>query len=180
MSVEGLTYYDSFITEEEESGLVRFIESQQWNTALKRRTQHYGHLYKYTHSSTSQDNPVPPVPDVFLQLYQRIVYFVKLKSIDLTKLQVIVNEYLPGVGISAHIDDPRQFGEWVCGVSLLSATEMNFSGEGRSVDVNLKRRSLYVMEKESRYRYTHEIKPRKSDNGIKREKRISITFRYLN
>lgn len=88
---------------------------------------------------------------------------------------------MPGTGISAHVDDPKQFGEWVCGVSLSSGCEMTFNNREtkHEVDVFLERCSLYVMTGESRYNYTHCIKPRKSDKGIPRERRLSITLRYL-
>lgn len=51
--------------------------------------------------------------------------------------QVIANEYLPGQGISAHVDCEPCFGEVIASLSLLSACEMRFaslsSGETRAV-----------------------------------------------
>ena len=189
---DGLDYMNNFINEQEELDLAKFIDLQSWNTALKRRTQHYGHLYrfagesadttsgiyKYVNSTSDQKQTVPPVPEIFLELYKRITLARKITPIDLSKLQVIVNEYLPGSGISPHIDDNHQFGSWVCGISLLSNCEMTFS-RGHDIDILLERRSLYIMTEESRYKYTHCIKPRKSDKGIPRNRRISITFRYV-
>ncbi len=61
--------------------------------------------------------------------------------------QVIANDYLPGQGISAHVDCEPCFGEVIASLSLLSACEMRFacleSGETRAVI--LPPRSLLVL-----------------------------------
>jgi len=90
------------------------------------------------------------------------------------KLQIIINEYVPGQGISKHIDDPKQFGEWIMCISLGSHVEMTFD----DYDISLNPCSLVVMTGDSRYKYTHQIKSRKSDKGIPRTTRVSITFRF--
>jgi alkylated DNA repair dioxygenase AlkB len=178
---KGLDLFDKFISEEDEIDLIKFIESQEWNTVLKRRTQHYGYEYIYSYSGISQNKEIPQIPEIFMKLYEKIKNTGKISQIDPTKLQVIVNEYEPGQGIGAHTDDINKFGEWVCGVSLSSQCEMTFYNpysHDRS-DIILERCSLYIMQNESRYNYTHAIAKRKFDNTIPRKKRISITFRYI-
>ncbi len=182
--MNGFQYFDNFISPEDEIKLVEFIDSKPWNTSLKRRTQHYGKLYKYKNMNTSKDvneYDVNPVPENFIELFDKIKELMKLKiDISPSSLQVIVNEYEIGTGISKHVDDPVQFGEFVCGVSLLSSCEMTFTNTNDSKDIHnifLKRRSLYILTERSRYNYFHEIKNRKKDGGISRSKRISITFR---
>jgi alkylated DNA repair dioxygenase AlkB len=97
--------------------------------------------------------------------------------------QVIANEYLPGQGISAHIDCEPCFSEAIVSLSLLSPCEIIFR-ERRSdakLGVVLEPRSAIVMKDDARYEWTHEIPARKSDiiDGAKveRSRRVSLTFR---
>jgi alkylated DNA repair dioxygenase AlkB len=106
-------------------------------------------------------------------------------STPLDALQVIVNEYLPGQGINAHVDDPVKFGAWVITVSLGSACEMEFASKktGAKFRATLPPRSMYAMTGESRYQWTHAIAGRKTDpspagsHRVPRSTRGSITFR---
>jgi alkylated DNA repair protein alkB family protein 8 len=47
--INGLTYIDDIITPEQETELINFIDIQEWNNSLSRRTQHYGYLYVYNY-----------------------------------------------------------------------------------------------------------------------------------
>ena len=171
----GLHYFQNAISPEEEQELISFIDNQPWNTALSRRTQHYGYLYKYRDQKVS-DYTVKPVPQILLDLFLKIKELgICLGLQDTDKLQIIVNEYQCGQGIGKHIDDPKQFGDWIAGVSLGSNINMLF---GQS-EVPIHRRSVYQMTDKVRYQLTHSIPLRKSDNGVKRNRRISITFRYV-
>jgi hypothetical protein len=49
--------------------------------------------------------------------------------------------------------------------------------EGLNVEVGLTRRSIVILQKNARYKWRHSIDARKMDNGVKRGKRVSITFR---
>ncbi|MGP4667719.1 alpha-ketoglutarate-dependent dioxygenase AlkB [Agrobacterium pusense] len=99
--------------------------------------------------------------------------------------QVIANEYLPGQGISAHVDCVPCFDDMIVSISLLSACEMVFRdlhGPG-TCGVVLHPRSGLLLMGSGRYDWTHEIPARKSDivNGVKtvRSRRISLTFRKV-
>lgn len=59
--VKGLLYVSSFITKEGERELSEFIADQEWNTSLKRRTQHYGYTYSYDQKNFLEiAKPIPP------------------------------------------------------------------------------------------------------------------------
>ena len=102
-----------------------------------------------------------------------------------TSDQVIVNEYLPGQGISKHIDKITYFGSEIVTLSLGSTSVMTFrcGSTGQKEDLFLERRSLLVLTDEARYQWTHEIPGRKSDimAGVRysRGRRLSITLRTV-
>jgi alkylated DNA repair dioxygenase AlkB len=169
----GLTYIPNFITLEQESKLVQFLHSQTWDSSeIKRETQHFGTKYKYNKSSMSI--VVPPIPQEFQFLMEKMVEY---GSFD----QAIVNRYQIGEGIGAHIDDPKLYDDVVVSISLLSDIPMIFTNrkQKRYFIQTLERFSAVILQKESRYEWTHCIKPAKSDNGIPRQERISITFRKM-
>ena len=94
--------------------------------------------------------------------------------------QLIVNEYEPGQGISAHIDAPC-FGPAIATLSLGSACVMRFSNGDRHEDVWLDRRMCVVLTGPARSEWTHAIPTRKSDprhgRRLARSRRLSLTFR---
>jgi alkylated DNA repair dioxygenase AlkB len=99
--------------------------------------------------------------------------------------QVIVNEYLPGQGIAAHVDCEPCFGPVIASLSLGAPVPMVF-GNRRTrevVEVDLPPRSLLVLSGEGRYEWTHSILARKTDviDGRTRDRvrRVSLTFRTV-
>ncbi|MFW2448248.1 MAG: alpha-ketoglutarate-dependent dioxygenase AlkB [Qipengyuania pacifica] len=99
--------------------------------------------------------------------------------------QVIINEYQPGQGISAHIDCQPCFGETIASLSLLSACVMRFASQksSRHMDLLLQPDSLLVMAGEASHDWTHAIPARKTDlvegRKSRRTRRISLTFRQM-
>jgi alkylated DNA repair dioxygenase AlkB len=96
---------------------------------------------------------------------------------------VIANEYLPGQGISAHVDCEPCFGPVIASLSLLSPCEMVFRKleGGTKASIILEPRCLVILSGEGRYNWTHEIPARKSDviDGFlqPRGRGSSLTFR---
>lgn len=168
--IQGLFQAKNVISAEEESALLRTIEGGKWDETLSRRVQQFGHSYVYKKESRD----VLPVPDWAVHLFEECRRQLPIPETPLDKLQVIVNEYLPGQGISKHIDNPHQFGEWVLTVSLGSPATMVFSKEKEEVSVVLERCSAYLMTGDSRYSWKHSIPARKGDRT---GTRISVTFR---
>ncbi|MFD0530547.1 alpha-ketoglutarate-dependent dioxygenase AlkB [Kitasatospora arboriphila] len=126
--------------------------------------------------------PAPPLPDWALALAARLLDEGRL---DAPAEQVIVNEYLPGQGISAHVDCVPCFGPVVAALSLGSAAVMDFTDPagGRRVPVPLAPGGLTVLTGPARYAWRHAIPARRSDPGpdgrVPRGRRVSVTFRTL-
>lgn len=86
--------------------------------------------------------------------------------------------------IKPHLDSVKFCGPSIGGVSLLSDCIMRFTHDQNpslSMDVWLKRRSLYIMRDESRYLFKHEIlsagDSKFGEITIPRSRRISIICR---
>ena len=153
---------------------------QSWLTDLKRRVQHFGYKYDYKARNILPDSYLGELPHWLGDLQERLF----TDGIFRQKPdQAIINEYLPGQGISAHIDCVPCFDDVVASLSLGSDVIMGlFLGEQKH-DVFLEKRSLIVLSGEARYKWKHAIPARKSDivEGIKleRQRRISVTFRKV-
>jgi alkylated DNA repair dioxygenase AlkB len=180
--ISGLTYIADFIDASAEALLIQTIDAQPWITELKRRVQHYGWRYDYKARSATNDLRIGALPD-WLQCYavrlQQAGYFPEMPD------QVIINEYQPGQGISAHIDCVPCFAETIASLSLGSPCVMDFtqSKTGEKSSLLLEPRSLLVLAGDARYVWQHAIAARKTDrnNGqiIERKRRISLTFRKI-
>lgn len=171
-----------WITPAQEAALVAFLDAGEWSGELKRRMRHFGYRYDYRARSATRDSRIGPLPEVLQGLAERLVVERLFAAVP---DQVIANEYLPGQGISAHVDCEPCFGEVVASLSLLSACEMRFrcveTGEARAAI--LPPRSLLVLSGPARRDWTHAIPARRSDvnDGVRmmRGRRVSLTFRTM-
>jgi alkylated DNA repair dioxygenase AlkB len=180
--IPGLSCIAGYISSDQEQLLLSNIDACRWLSDLKRRVQHYG--YKYDYKSRAIDakaylGPMPPwAQDLCLRLAADGIF---PDAPD----QMIVNEYLPGQGISAHVDCVPCFGDPVASLSLGSSCTMEFSNPktGGKQEALLEPQSLVVLSGPARYEWRHAIPARKSDviGGIKRmrERRVSLTFRNV-
>lgn len=178
----GIVYFDGFLSPEEEAAIAHRLDAGVWSTELKRRVQHFGYRYDYKARAVTADayiGPLPPWLGVFAERLVTAGYCRDLPD------QVIANEYLPGQGISAHVDCVPCFDDTIVSISLLSTCEMVFRKlRGPAIcGVLLQPRSGVLLRDAGRYGWTHEIPARKSDvvNGVKtaRGRRISLTFRKV-
>lgn len=174
--VPGLYVIENFITKEYEKYLLDIINKQEWSSVLSRRVQHYYRIYNY--SRKLQLTVAPEPPEEIKILSKDIENFIKSElDLDFNTQQIIVNEYKPGQGIAAHIDRPELFGPIIISLSLGSDCTFSFKKDSTVLNLNLKKRTLVIMTKESRYSFTHDIPKRSTDrNGT----RVSITFRTIN
>lgn len=179
---DGLTYLENYISENEADRLVQDIDAAPWRTDLKRRVQHYGYRYDYKARQARREDYLGSLPELFQHLAERLTaegHFQTLPD------QVIVNEYQPGQGISAHIDCQPCFGETIASLSLLSACVMRFASLTHSqlMELHLQPASLLVLSGDARHLCTHAIPSRKTDvfEGQKhfRSRRLSLTFRTM-
>lgn len=169
----GLRYLPAYIAEAEERVLAAAIDAMPWDTEWQRRRQPYGAGY-------GRKGTAPPIPDWGRRLADRLLADgVTAEPFD----QMLVNEYLPGQGISLH-RDYAPFGRTVVSLSLLSPCVMDFrlAPSGRKESLLLEPRSLLVLEGEARYDWEHGIASRKRDawHGlpVERGRRLSVTFRF--
>jgi alkylated DNA repair dioxygenase AlkB len=177
---DGLHYSPNLILQSEAEALLGFIDAQLWDLGMRRRVQHYGWRYDYRNTRIDPKDSLGPLPEIFLKTAQKIGELTEEKVIfD----QVIVNEYLPGQGISAHVDCVPCFGPVIASLSLGSPCEIlfqNLSTKARH-SVLLKPLSLLLLSGDARYSWSHEIAARQSDiiEGLRvtRGRRVSLTFR---
>jgi alkylated DNA repair dioxygenase AlkB len=177
--IPGLYYYKNFLTESEELEIVRILDSNDWNTLLLRRVQHYGQTFDYLNKELSDS--VDSLPPWLELLSQKIQPFLPNGPCKFT--QMTVNEYLPKVGISPHCDSHKSIGPIIAVISLLSP--IVFDMDDQSYPLFIEQRSLLVMTGHSRYGMKHGIAKRKADVNtegvlIPRTRRISLTFRTYN
>ncbi|OLP52053.1 DNA repair protein [Allorhizobium taibaishanense] len=178
----GARYVPGFVSAVEESEFITLLDVSVWSCELKRRVQHFGYRYDYKSRSVTSDAYLGSLPDWLQSLAHRLV---EAGCFDSLPDQVIANEYLPGQGISAHIDCEPCFGDTIVSLSLLSSCEMVFREKesGTKLSTVLAPRSLVILKDAARYAWTHEIPARKSDllDGCKveRSRRVSLTFRNV-
>ncbi len=176
--IPGLTITPNFIDQNYEQELIQNISQESWNTALARRTQHYGYKYNYRSRSITEDDYLGSFPQWLDKLTDYITEKAVLKR---RPDQIIINEYLPGQSIAAHIDMTTLFDEHICSLSIGSNIMMIYSRSDKQEHYYLERCSLLEMTNDARYKWKHSIPNKKIDvvNGVKipRSTRYSITFR---
>jgi alkylated DNA repair dioxygenase AlkB len=176
-TVPGLRLREEFVDAATAAALVAAIDASPWLADLKRRVQHYGYRYAYSARRVDTSMALGPLPEWLLPLARAMV---DEAGFEREPDQVIVNEYLPGQGISGHIDCVPCFGPTIASLSLLSGATMTFTAPGAKVDVWLPARSLVVLAGEARAAWKHAIAGRLGDPGRgPRGRRLSLTFRTV-
>ncbi|CAM4365739.1 Alkylated DNA repair dioxygenase AlkB [Pedobacter westerhofensis] len=179
-AVPGLFIYPDFIDEKREQELLSEIDSQTWIVDYSRRLQYYGFRNELEKPYSLIPFPVPMPLQISQLSYEIVEQGILLEQPD----QVIINEYVPGEGIKPH-KDRNYYENQICGVNLGSSCIMRFiqEKEMQVIDLEIPRRSLYLMQDDARKKWSHGIPPRKKDNingNIQhRERRVSITYRKV-
>lgn len=179
-AVPGLFLYPDFIDQAKEEQLLNEIDNQVWIVDYLRRLQYYG----YRNELEKPYDLIPFPVDMPPLMYQLAQEMVEKQILLLQPDQVIINEYVPGEGLKPH-KDRAYYENQICGVNLGSGCVMRFI-KGKNlevVDVEIPRRSVYVMQDDARKKWKHGIPPRKKDKidgDVKhRERRVSITYRKV-
>lgn len=157
-TVPGLFLYTDFIDEAKEEQLLNEIDNQTWIVDYLRRLQYYGYRNELDKPYDLIKFPVA-MPPLIEQLSHEIVD----KGIVLLQPdQVIINEYVPGEGIKPHIDR-AYYENQICGVNLGSSCIMRFirGANLEVIDVEIPRRSLYVMQDDARKNGNMAYRPEK-------------------
>ena len=171
----GFLYRDEFLTEREESGLLRIFGGLEFGAydyhgyLAKRRVVRYGVNYDINTREVSET--ARPIPEFLLDVRERAADFAGVPVDGL--VQAMVSEYSVGTPIGWHRDAP-QFGA-IVGISLGSACRMRlkpYQGAGKILSLRLEPRSIYVMQGLARSQWQHSI-------PAVEQMRYSITFRTL-
>lgn len=180
--VPGLELIPEYVDREGQERLLALVDAAPWRADLKRRVQHYGYRYDYRSRTVGREAYLGPLPGWAAELAARLV---EDTPVEREPDQLIINEYLSGQGISAHIDCVPCFGAVVLSISLGSACVMGFTE--RTTDtvlpVLVEPGALMVMSGDARYKWRHSIAARKTDTldgrRIERSRRVSLTFRTV-
>lgn len=168
LSIPGLFYVDHlpFST----SSIIPKLDEKDWtplspHCPTSRLVQHYGYKYNYTTYDITEKCEY--IPDFLIGLRNHLTDTCKTLKIipdTYTFNQCIVNNYMPGQGISPHIDVTK-YGDVIGCFTFGSGAEMVFSHkfESDSMGLYVKPNSLYIMSGESRYMWKHSMPNRKSD-----------------
>ena len=173
---EGLVYRPDLVTADEERDLIELLDRTEFHEVTmrgqtaRRTTRHYGLRYDY---ETWDVTPTEALPNELSWLRDRAAGLIEQAPEAL--VETLLSRYPPGATIGWHRDAPM-FGAKVVGVSLLAPCRMRFQrslkGERRVFDLDLERRSAYVLGGAARSAWQHSIPPVKA-------LRYSITFRTL-
>jgi alkylated DNA repair dioxygenase AlkB len=172
---EGFLYRDEFLTEAEESELLRIFRGLDFAAydyhgyLAKRRIVRYG--VNYDINTREPNQTAEPVPEFLLGVRERAAEFGGVPADSL--VQAMVSEYSVGTPIGWHRDAP-QFGT-IVGISLGSACRLRlkpYQSTGKVLSLRLQPRSIYVMRSAARSQWQHSI-------PAVDEMRYSITFRTL-
>ncbi|KAF6253259.1 hypothetical protein COO60DRAFT_433924 [Scenedesmus sp. NREL 46B-D3] len=120
--IPGLQLHSEFITPEQETALLQHIDQQPWQQLSKRRVQHYGFCFDYSQRGVDAQQRLGPLPEWVQPLTQRMQALPDVLALD----QLTVNEYTPGVGLSAHIDTHSAFSGAIVSLSLAGGCVMEF------------------------------------------------------
>lgn len=188
MLPKGFKIVRNFLNSKEQKTLLNTIDANPWSTVLKRKTQHYGYTYDYKKTSVEK---AKDIPKQFTKVFTKLI---NSKIVDNIPDQVLVNEYLPGQGISAHVN-AKTFKDNIISITLGSSCIFTLKSKKgsvpRSVDVFLEPGDLILMSDESRYAWSHAIVGRKTDTVTSktianvpigkypRGRRVSVTFRNV-
>jgi len=145
---------------------------------MDHRVQIYG--YNYSHANRSAFR-IGELPDWVTGLAVRLCDDGLLPQVP---DQLVANDYPPGSGIFAHIDQ-AVFGDVVASVTLGSACVMRFrhGSSGRTEELLLEPRSVLVLSDDARWSWQHQIPARFADTWLDEERPrsrcVSLTFRCV-
>lgn len=166
--IPGLQYIPNFINDSTAEHLLEHIEHEPWMNSLARQVQHYGPIYDYpTRSLKPAIFDIPSwLKDI---LYDKVMAF---KLFSKEPDQIIINEYMPGQGITKHVD-AKVFGPTIASLSLLSNAPMKFGqNKEKTQSLLLEKNSIVVLTGDARSKWFHYV-PKVQ------ERRVSITLRTV-
>ncbi|XP_044762695.1 alpha-ketoglutarate-dependent dioxygenase alkB homolog 7, mitochondrial [Coccinella septempunctata] len=174
--LKSMKVYENFLSVNEEASLLQELEPY-----MKRLRYEYDHwdnaIHGYRETERLKWN------DENTKILDRVRHLAFPSDTSPLKFVHILDLAENGY-IKPHIDAIRFCGNTIAGLSLLTDSIMRLVNDNNKelyVDILLKRRSLYVMKDEARFKYTHEIldNPNSFFKGEKvcKTRRISVICR---
>ena len=174
----GFQYMENFLSEQEEETLLNMINGVSLHSfrfqgyEAKRRVASFGRDWNFEKRELTKGRDIP---ESFRWLVERVGQKLAIPANDFVEL--LVTEYPVGSVINWHRDAPPF--ELIAGVSLqadctfkLRPYEKEKQTKKSVISLPVKRRSLYVMEREAREQWQHSTLPVETV-------RYSITLRTL-
>lgn len=174
----GFSYEDNFLSKEDEAVLTEAVKKLPLQTFMfhgyeaKRKVASFGYDYHFTSRSITKGEPIPTEFDPVIH---RVARAMKVSPDKIA--EVLVTEYPIGSVINWHRDAPPF--DKIAGISLaadcvfkLRPHKQQPGSRKKIISIVARRRSLYLMDGQSRSDWEHSIAPVK-------HVRYSITFRTL-
>src|SRR3954471_18893974 len=172
----GFTYHPDFLDIDEETVLYKEISKVELHNfkfqgfKANRKVASFGYDYSFDNGSLTKGKDIPPV---FNYIINKVSNYISTQPNDFSEL--LVTEYPVGSVINWHRDAPPF--DVIAGISLLSDCVFRFRPYDKKqqnrkaiISFPLERRSLYVINGESRTTWEHSIPAIKQN-------RFSITLR---
>jgi len=176
--IHGLRYLADYVDQSTHDRLLDAVDRQPWQRSVDHRVQVYGYHYSRRLREAFRIGDLPAWAIGLAGRLHDEGYIGQVPN------QLVANDYEPGAGIFAHIDQAA-FGDVVVSISLGSSCVMRFteSESGAADDMFLEPKSALVLAGEARWRWTHEIPGRLTDTWRGRDhprsRRVSLTFRTV-
>ena len=181
MVVDGLQTIKQYVTKREEQAILQDLNQFSFIDYAGKSCQEFGQNFSFYVNQPTADY----LPTSIKALGDRLVTDGILRESERPNY-VLVNRYVPGQGIHAHVDD-NYYTDGIVSVTLLSGGSLNFFRDKRNVyfeehpeiadkykDDSLlecgagyfEPRSLFAMHREGRYAYKHEMQRRMIDRAV--------------
>lgn len=165
------SYTENFITPEEASNLVTFLDQEEFVAEGSRKVIMFGEKYHYKGSSGQSK----PIPESLVWLTEKIKADKELQY-DLN--QILINKYEPSDALPLHSDDEGSIkpDSSIFTVSLNATGKIGFSNISTKIqqELNVESNSLYEMSRQSQNYFKHQV-----HSNTSTEARYSITFRCV-
>lgn len=177
-SILGLQYVPEYLDGQTHDRLLAAVDLQPWLMSVDHRVQIYGYNYSHGKRAVFRIGDLPVWASDLSARLRGDGLLPKMPD------QMVVNDYQPGSGIFAHVDQPV-LGDVIASVSLGSTCVMRFSSGtfGRVEELLLEPRSVLILSGEARWAWKHEIPARPVDlwqnEERPRSRRVSLTFRIM-
>jgi alkylated DNA repair dioxygenase AlkB len=177
-TILGLRCVPEYLDPETHDRLLAAVDAHLWLTSVDHRVQIYGYRYSHARREAYRIGELPPWARDLAERLWRDGLAPKVPD------QVVANDYPPGSGMFAHVDQ-HVFGDTIVSVSLGSTCVMRFTNGApeRVEELLLEPRSALILSGDARWTWKHEIPARAIDTWQNREmprsRRVSLTFRIM-